>query len=159
MTSINTGIYIGVAAILFWAAATDLKDRRIPNIQPLLILGLFAVLALSRLIAEDGPMQALIWPALAGVIVFACCTVLFALKLMGGGDVKLMAAMALIAGPSLSASFLFYVAIAGGMLALAMIMHKWLITHAEEPPKIPYGVAIMAGGIWVCFQKIPLATA
>lgn len=158
MITIQTGIYIGVAAILLWAAATDLKDRRIPNIQPLIILGLFGMLALSRLIAGEALTQALLWPALAGLVVFAFCVVLFALKLMGGGDVKLMATVALIAGPAFSLSFLFYVAIAGGIVAFAVMVHKWIIIQTNEPPQVPYGVAIMAGGVWVCFQKIPLAS-
>ncbi|WP_262694322.1 A24 family peptidase [Kordiimonas aquimaris] len=159
MINIQTGIYIGVAGILLWAAATDLKDRRIPNIQPLIILGLFGILALSRLIAGDELTHAFLWPALSGLIVFAFCIVLFALRLMGGGDVKLMAVVALIAGPAFSLSFLFYVAIAGGIVAFAMMIHKSLIVQTNEPPKVPYGVAIMAGGVWVCFQKIPLASA
>ena len=160
MTSmVETGIYIGVAATLIWAASTDLKDRRIPNIQPLIILGLFCILALFQLITGNAVMQALIWPVLAGTLVLAFCIVLFALKLMGGGDVKLMAVMALIAGPAYSLSFLFFTAISGGLIALVMVINKHLIARNNEPPKVPYGVAIMAGGIWVCFQKIVTATA
>lgn len=159
MTGIITSIYIGVAAVLFWAASTDMKNRRIPNIQPLIVLGLFAALVTARLIDGDNVKTALLWPLFAGTLVFICCTILFALNLMGGGDVKLMAATACIAGPALNLSFLFIVAVAGGLIALAMVLYKWVIARDDNLPKVPYGVAIMAGGVWMCFQKIAIASA
>lgn len=157
---VETGIYIAVIIVLIWAAATDLKDRRIPNIQPLIIMGLFGLLATWRLIAGDTIAHAAGGPLVAGLLVFGFCIVLFALKLMGGGDVKLMAAVALIAGPTLSASFLLFVAVAGGVVALATLVHarvKSLISAG--PPQVPYGVAIMAGGVWVCLQKVSAQSA
>lgn len=157
---VETGIYAGVVAVLFWAAATDLKSRRIPNIQPLLVFGLFTILTITRLSAGDGLLGALAWPLLAAMLVFAFGAVLFALRLMGGGDVKLMAAVALVAGPAFSAPFLFYVALAGGVVALATLVHAHIAQAAPVgPPKVPYGVAIMAGGVWICFQKISIASA
>ena len=161
MTSmVETGIYIAVIAILIWAAATDLKDRRIPNIQPLLVLALFGLLAVWRLQAGDTFTAAAGGPIVAGMLVFGFCIVLFAFKFMGGGDVKLMATVALIAGPTLSASFLLFVAVAGGLVALVTLIHarlKPLISAG--PPKVPYGVAIMAGGMWVCLQKVSASSA
>ncbi len=157
---VETGIYTAVIAILIWAAATDLKDRRIPNIQPLMVLGLFGILAIWRLQAGETFTAAAGGPIVAALLVFGFCVVLFALKFMGGGDVKLIAVVALIAGPTLSASFLLFVAIAGGLVALVTLIHtrlKPLVTAG--PPKVPYGVAIMAGGMWVCLQKVSVSTA
>lgn len=157
---VEIGIYLAVTATLVWAAATDIQERRIPNIQPLLILGLFGVLASWRLLAGDTIASAAAWPFLAALLVFAFGAVLFALRLMGGGDVKLMAAVALIAGPALSAPFVVYVTIAGGVVALATLLHGHLKSvSADGAPKVPYGVAIMAGGMWVCFQKVSVASA
>ena len=157
---VETGIYTAVITVLIWAAATDLKDRRIPNIQPLLIMGLFGLLAVWRLRTGDTLLHAAGGPLVAGLLVFGFCIVLFALKLMGGGDVKLMAAVALIAGPTLSASFLLFVAIAGGVVALATLIHARLKPLMfAGPPKVPYGVAIMAGGMWVCLQKASVSSA
>lgn len=156
---VEPGIYMAVIAILIWAAATDLKDRRIPNIQPLTILGLFGMLAVTRLIAGDGLAAAAAWPLVAGLLVFMFATILFALGLMGGGDVKLMTAVALFAGPTLGTSFVLYVALTGGIVALATLIHSWLISRdPSEPPQVPYGVAIMASGIWVCFQKVSVTS-
>lgn len=157
---VETGIYTGVVAVLIWAAATDLKSRRIPNIQPLLVLALFLALVATRLTAGDGFLGAAAWPLVAAFVVFAFGAILFALRLIGGGDVKLMAAVALVAGPAFSASFIFFVALAGGVVALATLVH----THTSQPapsgpPKVPYGVAIMASGVWICLQKISIASA
>ncbi len=164
MTSmVEPGIYLMVAAVLFWAAATDIKDRRIPNIQPLSILGLFGVLALWQVGRGDNIADALAWPVLAGVLVFGFCLVLFALNLMGGGDVKLMAAVALVAGPALSPSFVVFVTLAGGIVAVCTLVHTYAQTtsnnQAMTAPQVPYGVAIMAGGLWVCLQKISVTSA
>lgn len=149
-----------VAAILIWAAATDLKDRRIPNIQPLGILGLFGVLAIWQLTQGMGLIETIALPLLAGGLVFGFCLVLFALGLMGGGDVKLIAAVALIAGTGLSASFVLFVTLAGGLVALGTLVHSYAnSTNTADAPKVPYGVAIMAGGLWVCVQKITVVSA
>lgn len=157
---VETGIYLAVTGTLLWAAATDLKDRRIPNIQPLIVLALFGLLVLWRTMAGDSFAHAAAMPAFAALLVFAFCAVLFALRLMGGGDVKLMAAVALIAGPALSAPFVFYVTLAGGLVALATLVHAHVRPATEAgPPKVPYGVAIMAGGMWVCFQKVSVLSA
>ncbi len=157
---VEPGIYMAVITVLIWAAATDLKDRRIPNIQPLIILALFAMLVITRLIAGDGIAASAAWPLVAGLFVFVFAAILFALRLMGGGDVKLMTAFALVAGPAFSASFVLYVALAGGFVALATLIHSSIWSKGpQEPPQVPYGVAIMAGGIWICFQKVTVASA
>lgn len=157
---VETGIYTAVIAVLIWAAATDLRDRRIPNIQPLLITTLFGLMALWQLKAGEPFLHAAAGPLVAGLLVFGFCVVLFALKLMGGGDVKLMGSVALFAGPTLSASFLLFVAVAGGVVALATLVHARLKPlFSAGPPKVPYGVAIMAGGMWVCLQKVSVSSA
>lgn len=162
---VEPGIYSLVTAVLFWAAVTDLKERRIPNAQPLGIVCLFLALAGWQLLTGLAPTTALAWPLLSGILVFSFCLVLFALGLMGGGDVKLMAAVALIAGPSLSASFVLLVAVMGGFVALGTLVHA-MSQSTHEPStstlravKVPYGVAIMVAGWWVCFQKIAVSSA
>lgn len=156
---VEPGIYSLVAAILFWAAATDLKDRRIPNFQPLGILGLFVLLAAWQVAGGALVTTAFLWPLVSAALVFSFCLVLFALGMMGGGDVKLMAAVALIAGPSLSAAFVLFVTIAGGVVALGALVHASAHNTPAQAVKVPYGVAIMAGGLWVCFQKITVTSA
>lgn len=157
---VEPGIYILVAATLMWSAATDIKERRIPNIQPLVILGLFGLLALWQVGRGDSALTAIAWPLLAGMLVFGFCLVLYALNLMGGGDVKLMTVVALIAGPALSPSFVLFVTLAGGLVALGTLVHAYAQSaSAASTLKVPYGVAIMAAGTWVCFQKATVVSA
>src|SRR3546814_1058931 len=58
---------------------------------------------------------------------FALGFLLFALRLCGGGDVQLFAAVSLWAGSSLFIPFAYYTALAGGLMALVI----WL-TRSEE---------------------------
>lgn len=78
---------------------------------------------------------------------------LFALRWMGGGDVKLLAALALWVGISSLLDFMLTVAILGGILSLALIVLRKAIPHLplgerklprllREGQPVPYGIAI-----------------
>lgn len=78
-------LLLALIPVVTASAVTDLRQLRIPNSHVLLALGLFVLAA---------PF-ALDWPELsqrllAGAITFAIGFVLFALRLFGGGDVKMM---------------------------------------------------------------------
>jgi len=150
---IHTGILGALAIVLIWAAATDLKSRRISNNLSLTILVLFTAFAVLQLLAGADWKSTVLWPVVAATIVFAFGLGLFAARLMGGGDVKLMAAVALFAGPALSLNFILYVTIAGGLVALATLLHARIKVADTSTAKVPYGVAITCGGLWVCFQR------
>ena len=158
---VEQGIYISVAVVLLWAAATDLKERRIPNIQPLLVTALFAMLGLVKWYTGSNVFDALLYPALTGLLVFGFCIILYALGHMGGGDVKLIGAMGLIAGPALGPIFVVFVTITGGLVALGTLAHAYMrpASTIAHQLKVPYGVAIMAGGLWVCLQKMMVTSA
>ncbi len=74
-------------------------------------------------------------------------------NLAGAGDIKLLAATGLWAGPHLVALFLIITAIAGGFLALIMALLTYVrnlsgrraVALAKVP--IPYGIAIASGGL------------
>jgi prepilin peptidase CpaA len=137
-------------ALLLWAALSDLAHRRIPN-------GIVAALALLALIRMgSGAASSWDWTLLAdlaaGLGVFAAGAAAFQLGLLGGGDVKLLAAGALWAGASALWPFLFLTALAGGLLALgfALAIGAARLRAARDwRPTLPYGVAIAAGGILV----------
>lgn len=99
--------------------------------------------------------QAVDWKmAIAGMlIVFAVGYWVFAMKWMGGGDIKLITACALWVGWQALAEFIFVTALLGGVFAVLLLAaRKWLplmirretpwprILRDNEP--IPYGVAI-----------------
>lgn len=79
---------------------------------------------------------------------FLIMTLLFMLRAMGGGDVKLLAAVALWIAPLPFMALIMVMAVAGGVVALAAAAwHRH--RQGQGRAKVPYGVAIAAGGIWV----------
>lgn len=156
---INTGIFTAVAVALIWAASTDMKHRRISNKLSLAIVALFGIFATVQIMDGVDWKVAVAWPVVAAAIVFLTGAGLFAAKLMGGGDVKLMAAVALFAGPALSLTFILYVTLAGGLVALATLLHARLKAADAAAAKVPYGIAISLGGLWVCFQRFSTLSA
>jgi prepilin peptidase CpaA len=137
-------VFGAFAALLVWAALTDARGYFIPNKLPLAIAALAPTYWLSHSVSA--------FPALAvGAAVFGLGLILFARGLLGGGDVKLMSAVALWAGPALVLPFLFATAIMGGVLSLAMLpIFKWRGGSATlAQTSVPYGIAISAGGLFV----------
>ena len=95
---------------------------------------------------------------------------LFALNLLGGGDVKLMAAACLWLGLSGSGVFVLATAVVGGLFSLALLAGRvwlqpyvgagpgWIVRLMEPKGHIPYGVAIAAGAL-VAWPASPLMAA
>jgi prepilin peptidase CpaA len=108
---------IAVLALGAVASAVDVTTRRIPNA---LTIGAAAVaLAFA---AATGGVSGLGWSVagwIVGVLVFLP---LFALRARGGGDVKLLAAFGAWLGPMLVFWVAVYGALAGGLLALLLVL-------------------------------------
>ena len=103
-----------VLGLVLIAAAFDLfKKREIPDVIPLLILMVGVVAAVSG-------RQSQRWVSdVAGCVTgLAIGLVLFQLGGIGGGDVKLISSLGAVFGFATELSLLFYVAIAGAVLAL-----------------------------------------
>jgi prepilin peptidase CpaA len=99
-----------------------------------------------------------LWPDIGVQIVlatglFVVFLVFFAMGAMGGGDVKLIAALGLWFPIGTMLTLLLVMSVFGGILTLAMLIHHKL-KHKPGRPEIPYGIAISAGGLWVIFQTI-----
>jgi prepilin peptidase CpaA len=150
--------YAVLGALLVGACVTDVRARRIPNALVLAVL--VAGLARAALAAGWGPALLLDPTApvptaalLAGVVGLAIGLPLYALGLMGAGDVKLFAAAAVWLGPAGLARACWWTAIAGGVLALAWVAASPL-RRAPAPSAgrarvragaLPYGLAVAAG--------------
>ncbi len=136
---------LAALALLVAAAATDARDRRIPNA---LCLGL-AVVGVGRMVFEVATGGALLPVAAdlgAAALVFVLGAAGFRAGLVGGGDVKLLAAAALWTGAGAVLPFLMATALAGGALAVAFL--GWaLVSRDRAKVALPYGIAIAAGGI------------
>lgn len=140
---------------LVMAGVSDFRTLRIPN-------WLTGALALAFPIAVLISGQPVDWLSHvgAGAAVFAVAAVLFALRLMGGGDVKLLAATALWVGLGQLLPFLVLVALVGGVFALVCVMlrHPFVQTailatlrrlpvFAHKNLPIPYGIPIAVAGV------------
>jgi prepilin peptidase CpaA len=106
--------YLPLAALLFWAAVGDCRSRRIPNwlTLPLAVAG---ILQSFCSVHTATPGQALLGFA-AG---FALTIVLFALGALGGGDVKLLAAVGAWIGPQRVFAVFLVAAVIGMLMVLA----------------------------------------
>jgi prepilin peptidase CpaA len=151
--------FIGLLAL---AAVLDLSEHRIPNRISVAIVLLYPALIL----ATPGPAN---WRGalVVGIAVFTLGAVLFALRLAGGGDVKLFAATSLWAGPALIYPLVLGTALAGGGLALMVLAYRRLrrlcagragpagsAAEAEIEPVLPYGVAIACGGLFIATRLL-----
>jgi prepilin peptidase CpaA len=134
-----------LAVLLLWAAVTDVQSRIIANWLNLAI----ALMAPAYWWATE----LTIWPDMAlqlalGACVFALFAFLFAMGWMGGGDVKLLAALALWLPLFATFKLLVLMSILGGVLTLAVVaIHRF--RNLKTNPEVPYGVAIACAGLWV----------
>jgi prepilin peptidase CpaA len=109
----------GLVALLALAALIDLRERRIPNWLTGGVAALYPVYALVSPIPT-----AWLGALAAAAAVFLFGLVLFARQLIGGGDVKLIAASTLWAGLDHLALFALVTSLAGGGLALGSLWYQ-----------------------------------
>jgi prepilin peptidase CpaA len=86
------------------------------------------------------------------VVILAIGTAMFAAGWLGGGDVKLLAALALWFSLEAAVGLIAAVFIAGGLLAiLSLTARKLGLSPHSDPRKtrIPYGIAIAAGAFFI----------
>jgi prepilin peptidase CpaA len=145
MSFLSYGLLTGLAIALLFAAFTDIRRRQIDN-------WLNAGIALAAPLFWWSSGLSL-WPGVAmqlgvAVAAFAVLAGLFALKMMGGGDVKLLTALALWVPFYEFMQLLLIMSLAGG--ALTIVLAAWHVMRRQKDKlKIPYGVAIAFGGLWV----------
>jgi prepilin peptidase CpaA len=141
------GLLAVLAIALLVAAFTDLRSRQISNkLNAAIALGAPLFWWASGLSFGDIAWQVGI--ALLSLVVLAG---FFALRWMGGGDVKLLAALALWIQPALFLQLIIAMAIIGGVLTL--VFGAWHIARRQrDRVAIPYGVAIAAAALLVIGQ-------
>ncbi len=96
------------------AAYTDLASRRVPNALTLPLIAVAPLLA-----AFDGVQAALAAGAIV-VVMLVLGTFVHAAGVLGGGDVKLLAGVAALAGFPACIDVVLYCALCGGALAVAV---------------------------------------
>lgn len=137
------GLVGALAIALLVAAFTDIRRRQIDN-------WLNATIALAAP-AYWWAAGLSLWPGVAmqvgiALLAFVLLAGLFALKLMGGGDVKLLSALALWLAPMTFLKLLLIMSLLGGLLTVVMAAWHYTVTRRRDA-KIPYGVAIASAGL------------
>lgn len=167
MTLIALACY---ALLLATAAVYDFAALRLPNPLTFGIVALFAL----RVLAD--PFQTTWLGHLgAGLLVLTIAAVLFALRLIGGGDAKLLAGTALWTGLATLPAFLVTVAVLGGVLALLLLSlrpllwpflaqlpsswARWIPRALAPGAGMPYGVPIALAAILDIMSWMPLGRA
>ncbi len=155
---VRIGLALGAVALLLSAGIEDARTRLIANRKSaaLVLLAPFWWWA-------NG---ATVWPGVAmqlglAVATFAVFAAAFQIGAMGGGDVKLIAALSLWLPPMPLMSMLVVMSLAGGAVTAAMLVERWCRRHAGPSPgpaagpvEVPYGVAIAIAGILTLREPI-----
>lgn len=132
---------------------------RIANRLSVAIVGAFLLWSLAGLVAGTSVMGDLGLAVACAVAVFLAGAAAFAAGALGGGDVKLLAAATLFAGPGQVFDFLTVVALVGGAMGIAILAgapigpampaSDGVTVRTRLRSGLPYGPAIAAGGLWV----------
>ena len=135
---------------MIFATFYDLFTMTIPNRITLALLAGFVVLAP---LAGMG-WETMLWHVGVALLVLAVGFVLFSLRVMGGGDAKLLAASALWFGTAFTVPYVFYASILGGILTAAIIIGRrvptpvylqhisWVMRLLDKKHGVPYGAAL-----------------
>ncbi len=140
-----------LALLLALAGIEDARRREIANWKNIVI----ALLAPAWWWANGLAL----WPDMAmqlgvALLVFAFFAGAFALGQMGGGDVKLIGALALWLPVQPLIWMLILMSLIGGVLTLLLVAEKHLRHRGKMPLEIPYGVAIAIAGLLVLREPI-----
>jgi prepilin peptidase CpaA len=138
-----------LAAMLIIAAAGDLRTRTIPNwLNGAIALGAIPFWLFSGMA---------VWPDMAlqiavAAAVFGLFAIAFYCGAMGGGDVKMVSAIALWLPLAAVLKLLIIMSLGGGVLTLAMVIRQRM-AKSQNQLEIPYGVAIAFGGFWLIGER------
>jgi prepilin peptidase CpaA len=139
-----------LALCLVAAAVEDAVRLRISNVTCLAVL-FTAVVAMAL---QGFPAE--LWQnLLVFALILAIGTPAFAAGWLGGGDVKLLAAVGLWMSLPAASWLIASVFIAGGVLAFAFIIARLLRRQTDgqskkrQTSRIPYGLAIVVGAAFV----------
>lgn len=159
-----TLLLLGVMpALVIVAGLKDLTSMKIPNwISVALIVAFFP----AALVVGLSPMTVATHVGVS-VLALVVGAGLFALRWIGGGDAKLMAASCMWLGLAGSGVFLLYTGLMGGLFCLVLMIARthsrpylsgapgWVANLMEPKGDIPYGVAIAVGGL-MAYPASPL---
>lgn len=153
MPALSVVIRLLVLCALMWLAVVDVRARRLPTGIVLTIGALFFVDAL----VVRMPFGDVIAHLLLAVVVLSACALLFAARMLGGGDAKLASVIFLWVGFGLSLATLTLISVIGTAVSLVSLATRNMNPAQRFVPLralamfsaargVPYGVALAFGG-------------
>lgn len=138
-------LLLALAGALVFSCFSDLRHRKIYNAVTLAI----ALSAPAYWIANGESL----WPHMAlhlgiAVTMFLLFAIFFRFGMMGGGDVKLIGALALWFPLVRVVEMLFLTSIIGLIVTIGFWAHHKRSRQLGQP-RIPYGIAISLAALWV----------
>lgn len=166
-------ILIIFCSLLLWAIISDVRNYILSNKLCLSVTFLYFIFLGALYINGTFPSLSYILYSIGiAALIFIILATLFAFNLIGGGDVKLIPAVALWAGPSLTIKFLLITTICGGVVSVGIIVLNYFKKKKiqskssenvnyfmpksseleNEENNIPYGIAISIGGLVIAYD-------
>jgi len=143
----------GFTGLMAAAAVEDIRRLVIPNA---VVAGLCVLWPLHLAVAPSFTIAGGLGAAGCAAVVFLVGALLFSRGMIGGGDVKLLAAATLWAGPASTPSLLVVTGVLGGLLTLVLLFSarlraaiSWARAAAVSSLPVPYGAAIAAAAVIV----------
>ncbi|HZL00037.1 MAG TPA: prepilin peptidase [Caulobacteraceae bacterium] len=154
--AMKIALILTFSTLVILAAVRDIGTYTIPN---WLTAALAVAFVPAAFLAGVHPLEILTSLGIGAALLVAGVA-MFAMKWMGGGDAKLLAAASLWLGVPGLASFILCTGLAGGVLAMGLLAMRsaWLRPYAVAGPSwvgrlatpggaAPYGVAIAIGAL------------
>ena len=142
-------LLVGLAIGLIASIYTDIKYRLIFN---KITLPIALAAPLYWYATNDLSMSSVGIHLLTAALAFAFFAMWFALGMMGGGDVKLFAVVALWFQWADVIRLVLYASILGAVVTiLFLVIHK--MRRGPGRAQIPYGVAIALAGLWMVGER------
>lgn len=161
--AVQAAFCVAAASLLVAAALHDVAFRTVPNWLSAAVLGIGVAAAVFN--------RHLLYSLASAAILFAVAALCWRRGLMGGGDVKLLAASGALLPIGGRIEFLLSVAICGGLLAVVyLILQRIIRTPSKAKPRsllgrilraerwrlarrgpLPYASAIAAGALLIVF--------
>ncbi|MDA1101435.1 MAG: prepilin peptidase [Proteobacteria bacterium] len=151
--------------VMVLAMVADFRTFEISNSLPLVLALAYPLAAISA----GFSWQQILWACGLGALILVGAMVLFALRVMGGGDGKLLAAASLWTGQEQTLQLLLVTTLAGGILALILLLYRrqplaspfadiaaLRQLHAKKRD-IPYAIAIGGAGL-ILYPDLPIFT-
>jgi prepilin peptidase CpaA len=158
-------MFLAVALLLIWTCFHDIATRTLPDWVAIAIAGLGL---LGQIVAGDPG-----WSLLAAALVFLGAAVIWYLGALGGGDVKLLGACALLPSPAAVPVLLVMTALAGGVLALFYLAARRVAPAIAGRPQglpariwraeawrmrrggpLPYALPISLGTLFAMIERV-----